>query len=112
MRVPSVEGPELFFGLAGAVGTDLEAVSNAVARALSDVGYQTEEIRLSTLLDLIDWATVPEAPEISDETHESHIDSRMEAGDRFREVLGRGDAVAVLGILNIREIREREGGDA
>lgn len=31
-------GPELVFGLAGAVGTDLEAVSGALSAALTDVG--------------------------------------------------------------------------
>jgi cytidine deaminase len=94
-------GPELVFGLAGAVGTDLEAVSRALDAALTDVGYTSEEIRLSELLDEVDWTERTDAPAVDDSTIDRHIDSRMEAGDRLREALQRGDALALLSIYTI-----------
>lgn len=36
-------GPELFIGLVGAVGTDLEAVTEAVEKALAHVNYAQAE---------------------------------------------------------------------
>jgi deoxycytidylate deaminase len=98
-------GPELFIGLAGAVGTDLEAVATALRRSLKDVGYQSKEIHLSSLLDWIDWSKRPDPPRIDDSTYDQHVESRMEAGDCFREELERGDAVALLGILEVTRTR-------
>jgi hypothetical protein len=56
---PPSHGPELLIGIAGAVGTDLEIVSRALEITLGEVGYKAREIRLSALLDLIDWTSVP-----------------------------------------------------
>jgi hypothetical protein len=41
---------ELFFGLVGAVGTDLGAVFESLKRDLMAVNYFAEEVRLSALL--------------------------------------------------------------
>jgi deoxycytidylate deaminase len=100
------EGPELFFALAGAVGTDLGAVSRALVDALRAVDYEAVEIRLSELLDWVDWSTVADgSTQLDDGTTDTHIASRMEAGDRLREAVNRGDALALLAILKIRRLR-------
>lgn len=102
---PPSHGPELFIGLAGAVGTDLNMVSAALQETLGVVGYQPIEIGLSSLLDLIDWSRIPNAPVIDDETLDRHIWTRMDAGDCLREELQRGDALALLAILKIKQSR-------
>jgi deoxycytidylate deaminase len=101
-------GPELFFGLAGAVGTDLDAVCESLATALAQVRYETEVIRLSELLNWVDWSTVKDPPEIDDTTIDRHIATRMDAGDILRERLDRGDALALLAIQDVRWRRTDE----
>jgi cytidine deaminase len=98
-------GPELFFGLAGAAGTDLGKVSNALTDALGDVAYETAEIRLSELLDMVDWAKIKNPPRIEDDTTDQHIATRMDGGDALRESLGRGDALALLAMLEVSKFR-------
>ncbi len=104
-RKPPEHGPELFFGIAGAVGTDLEMVTRVLEDRLAELGYRSQQIRLSSLLDLLDWSGIQDPPEIDDETIDEHISTRMEAGDRLREVLGRGDALALLAILRVTQLR-------
>ncbi|MEX2646443.1 MAG: hypothetical protein WD249_09290 [Gaiellaceae bacterium] len=98
-------GPELFIGLAGAVGTDLGMVAETLKEVLDEVGYTGIEIGLSSLLDLIDWSRIEGAPAIDDETIDRHIWTRMDAGDCLRESLKRGDALALLAILGITQTR-------
>lgn len=99
-------GPELFFGIAGAVGTELAAVCGALASALVRVEYDSAEIRLSDLLDWIDWDNVVDSPAIDDSTVDRHISTRMDAGDALREMLNRGDALALLAILKVTRLRD------
>jgi hypothetical protein len=50
----AMPGPELVFGLIGAVGTDLAAVSQMLAQQLRRVSYTSHEIRVSKLLHSLD----------------------------------------------------------
>jgi len=96
--------PELFFGLVGAVGTDLDKVVSALSKALSEADYQTKSIRLSEMLRAIDkYKNLP--TKYADE----RIDKHMTAGDEFREIMERRDAVALLGVGKVREIRASQG---
>lgn len=103
---PPSHGPELFFGLAGAVGTDLEMVTDVLETLLHDRHYNPKRVQLSSLLDLVDWSTFPgKRPVIDDETLDKHISTRMEAGDVLREAVDRGDALALLTILQVTQLR-------
>ena len=53
--------PELFFGLVGAIGTDLELIEQSLNNALSSVGYTTVGIRLSDLMRELNpaWSELP-----------------------------------------------------
>jgi len=97
--------PELFFGLVGAVGTDLEPVLESFRRELLAVNYCAEEIRLSALLaDCEKYASLKASAGVPE--HE-RITRFMDAGDDFRRNAKRGDAVALLGMGRAREIREQ-----
>lgn len=102
---PPEDGPELFIALAGAVGADLQSVGLELESALRERGYRVQSVQLSSLLDLLEWNRA-DAPVIDDSTLDRHIDSRMEAGDRFREALRRGDALASLAIAAVRACRD------
>ncbi len=95
--------PELFFGLVGAVGTDLESVYESLRRELLAVAYSANEIRLSSVLaDCDKYSALRETKGLPE--HE-RITRFMDAGDEFRQTAERGDAVALLAIGRAREIR-------
>jgi hypothetical protein len=92
--------PELFFGLVGAVGTNLERVAAALSKALATADFDTTTIRLSDLLrGLAKYADLP--TKFADD----YIDNHMSAGDEFRDLCGRKDAVALLGVGKVKEER-------
>jgi cytidine deaminase len=92
--------PELFFGLVGAVGTDLDKVVSTLTKALDAADYQTKSIRLSEMLRAIDkYKNLP--TKYVDE----YIYEHMTAGDEFRRITERPDAVALLGVGNVKDFR-------
>ena len=93
-------GPELFFALVGATGTDLGATSNLLKKHLVERDYRVCEIRLSSLLDKL-----PVEFENPENFEDLKIDNAMSKGTWLREKLG-GDAVARLGIWEIRKQRK------
>ena len=112
-------GPELFLALVGAVGTDLGLVTQFLTRSLAAVDYSTARvsqrageagspptsIRLAKLLHKIPkYKNLPETP------IDEYINRHMTAGDDFRKITGRDDALAVMAIIEILE--ERKDADA
>jgi deoxycytidylate deaminase len=98
------QGPELVFGLVGAVGTNLPLLTELLQSVLSAHAYESDEIRLSTLIDQID----PKS--LSDDHLDKHVGNMMDGGDRLRKRLGSGDAVALLGLGAVRRARRRSSG--
>ena len=98
-------GPELFIGLVGAVGTDLETVTAATEKALRRVGYTPTLVRVSDLLDEVDPESIAGWPDLSDAAYDERISTRMTAGDLFREALGRGEALAMFAVVKISSLR-------
>jgi cytidine deaminase len=96
-------GPELVFGLVGAVGLDLALVAEHLQRALREVAYSSEIIRLSELLHRVDW----DAPLLleSDTTRDKYIQNHQDKGNELRKCTERGDALALLAVAAIRAIR-------
>jgi cytidine deaminase len=103
-----IQGPELIVGLVGPLGTDLTAVSKVLEDALGQVGYKSQAYRLSQLM-----RDLPRPPwsDLSDGPRDAEIDAHMTAGNKLREILDRNDAVAMLGVLAIREFRQQQNGD-
>src|SRR5215204_627679 len=105
---PVPAGPELFIGLVGAVGTDLGSVSQHIKDELHRVGYSADIIRLSDLLlDTDRFATLRE---LRGGPEDHRINQLMTAGDDFRSEAKRGDAVALLAIGKVRDLRELRTG--
>lgn len=93
-------GPELFLGIVGPIGTDLETLSNLLEETLKGVGgYRTTTIRLIELVRQLEpWKNLPSRP-----VHE-YYHKAMDAGDEFRKQIGDGGALAVLAMRYIREV--------
>ena len=98
------EGPELFLGLVGAAGTNFSLVCDKLTEALEKVYYKSEVISLSSLLN--DYEERLKVKLVSS-PEDKRILSYMDAGDKFREKVGEGSALAVLAISQIRKIRKK-----
>jgi hypothetical protein len=100
------EGPELFFAIAGAVGTDLTQLREVLKEALKEVQYDG-----ATVIHLSDRLRVFERNEdIPPGPDDVRIAKLMDAGDALRRDLNRSDAMALLGISAIREERKQRTG--
>lgn len=103
----SFAGPELVFGLVGATGSGLSLVASTLTAALRTVGYtcEPEPIRLANLLHAFPrWSKLPDAPE------DERLAAHMDAGNDFRRLAGRKDAIALLGIAAIQDQRDERTG--
>jgi cytidine deaminase len=101
----STDGPELIIGLVSAVGTDLDLVYTEIRQKLSDVGYDSELIHLINLLPTF------EKKKTVAQTEEVRINDLMTKGNDYRKKTKRGDALALLAVGAIREIRQNRTGD-
>ncbi len=99
-----VGGPELIYGLVGAVGTDLEEVSTLLDESLKEHNYTSSVIKLSDILGEISkkgWPPLINSPE------DKRILTRMDRGNRLRGDTERGDGLAILSINKIQNIRNK-----
>lgn len=96
--------PELVFGLVGPVGVDLEPVISVLSRELKAAKYTVNAIQLSRQIEQF-FNT-----DHSRETEDKRILKLMDEGTRLRDRSQRGDAVALLGIAEIRRLRGEELG--
>lgn len=94
--------PELVFGIVGPIGVDLEPVISVLCRELLAVGYTTCPIQLSRQIESFFGS------DHRHETEDKRISNLMDEGTRLRSESGWGDAVAWLGIAEIRRIRTEE----
>jgi deoxycytidylate deaminase len=98
-------GPELFFGLVGAIGTDLDQVADVLAEQLKRVNYKPEIISVSRLLHQIDKYSG-----LADKVFKSQFEKtrdHMNAGSDLRTLTNRGDVLALLSVARIRQLRQR-----
>jgi cytidine deaminase len=104
--LPLAPAPELIFGLVGPIGVDLELVTSLLSDALRDVAYNATTMRVTTLM-----REVPTEVEIREHPHIESFRSRIKYANRVCELLKRSDALAILAISAIREVRRQENGD-
>jgi cytidine deaminase len=95
--------PELFFGLVAAIGTDLDKVSEILVGALADVAYDAAVVRLSDLL-----REIRSGPALEETPRDRRYETYMAKGTYLREQTGRGDALAVMAVRRIRQLRAAE----
>jgi deoxycytidylate deaminase len=100
-------GPEIVFGLVGSVGTELDLVEQCLSASVTDVNYQPQRVHLSELMHEVDLDICRQLPE--GPAYERYM-SHMTAGNELRELLGRGDTLAMLAVGAIREFRQEKNG--
>lgn len=104
---PSIHNSqELVIGIVAPIGTDLDAVCTAIGESLKQVNYSTSIIRLSTLLDNLKPPKEGDWPERVPSPVYERYRTYMDAGNAFRKIMKRGDALALLSIGAIRDARK------
>src|SRR5882672_3041990 len=97
-------GPELVFGLVGALGVDLDLVEKLLNDELKAVGYTAVGIRLSKLLHRTKVWNGEEKEKL-----DAKIEQHQEVGNLFAKEMKRADALALLAINEIRKNRKEKG---
>ncbi len=92
-------GPELFFGLVGAVGTNLDIALTSLCDSLRNTNYSCKVI---SVIDQLKGFKKYSAWLAKSSEYERYI-KRMDAGDDFRSISGLGQALSLLSIIAIRE---------
>lgn len=106
VEVPDVRDFEIVVGIVAPIGTDVDTFVSLLQRALEDVDYKTESLRLSQLLD--ETAVGGDLPSRSSDA--DYYRQRMDAGDELRRLLGSDDALAAYAIARIRDLRFKQTG--
>lgn len=106
LPVSPQQKPELFIGLVASVGTDHGLITEILEDTLKNFGYQTRVIRLAQLLHAF-----PRFKNLPSEPADVYIDAHQKAGDEFRELTKRKDALAILGIGEIQANRVKQTTD-
>lgn len=102
IKTESKNQQEIVIGLVAPLGTDLDRLSDALQRELSKHYYDSQLIRLSSLLVNKNYdPTYDGSPEDS----KTQSEVLMDAGDALRETFESGDVVAALGIAKMRKMR-------
>lgn len=103
LKVQQLRDSEIIIGLVGAVGTNLNIVTEVISEELLLLSYISHTIVLSDILKFI--------PRYKNKTdgflpEDVRIMRLMESGDDLRKETGLGSALSLLGISAIREIRK------
>jgi deoxycytidylate deaminase len=100
----NTEKPEIFIGLVCAVGTELQPIMSALQASLHAALYTSTFIRLAEMLQAL-----PKYRDLPTKFADEYIDQHMTAGDEVRRDTGMADAVALLAVSKIKEIRSEAG---
>jgi cytidine deaminase len=92
---------EIFIGIVNTLGTNTDIVIRTLQTYLNEVGFNIETIRVSSLLRQFE-----QYKNIDETFEDKRIKDFMDAGNDFRLRLKSADALALLAINKIREIRQ------
>lgn len=100
----TIDRAEIVVGLVGALGTNLDEVEEKLTAALYIVGYRTDRVRVSELIEeQYEGAGRPTL------TPDTKIDELMDQGDALRLAVGHGAAAAALTLIQISRLRREAG---
>ena len=99
----ATDSQEIVIGLVAPLGANLERLSDALEREMSNYNYRSKVVRLSSLLKS---SSNVHRNEI--QTQKSQSEELMDKGDEFRGKFNSGDAVAALAIASMRNERKKD----
>lgn len=99
------DSPELVIGLVGSIGVDLDSVIKNIKESLSNVGYSSEEIRLTGYMTSISTGLTLRA-----DSYVNKYNDLIAYADAVRKKCNSNSALAGIGIVKIQSIRDRISG--
>ncbi|UHC14452.1 deaminase [Methylobacterium currus] len=103
---PTVQNPELVFGIVGPIGVDLDGVIKSLTERLKQVNYAPQVIHLT---DLMEDDRIAES--IDKTSYYKKYTSLIKYANAFREIADEKAALAGLAVFEIRRIREQKTKD-
>ncbi|MGD2093335.1 MAG: anti-phage dCTP deaminase [Candidatus Aminicenantes bacterium] len=100
--------PEIIIGLVGAVGVDFDFITRALKEKLKTIGYKTNYIKLSDQIKEFNPYIPDSKIKINEKPEYKRVENLMDAGDNIRAFSGRGDAVVLLALLKLSEMRKKD----
>src|SRR5262249_44333089 len=100
-----VHNPELVFGIVGPIGVDIDAVIQALCKALTDVGYRPFSIHLTALIEDRRIRVKRDF-----RTYYARYRSLIEYANAYRKLAKSAAALAGIAIAKIRELRAKVTG--
>jgi cytidine deaminase len=91
---------ELIFGLVAPIGVNLELTTDVLAQSLKEFQYETQVVRVTTLMKQMEIGLPFDGP-----NHIDQIKCRIEYANKVRREL-KNDALAVLAVSAIRQLRK------
>jgi len=95
---------DIVVGLVAPIGTDLDPVCRALASSFERLGYSSQQVRLSQHLDEVQEVF---QLDLNHTTEEQRYEKYMTAGNKFRRAMERGDALSMVGVGALRELRKK-----
>lgn len=102
----SSDKPEIFFGLVGPIGVDLETVETTIARELKHLEYESVPIRITELMKAVETGVELKSNSYSEKYH-----SLIKYADEVCKLAGSSAALAGLAVAKIRAERQRITGN-
>ena len=106
IRDMTIGRPEIVVAFVGALGTPRDAAIDYLKSGLETLGYKGMIVGVSKLL-----SGVAGLPELETSPENQRIKTHMEAGTELCVQMQRGDAMALLAMLQIRELRKKRTSD-
>lgn len=110
MRLDAIEFPELVFGLAGPIGVDMDALTATFMKALSEVGYDSSVVRLTSLFKK--GAVDADLPARKPASCFNDFMWKMDSANALRRASSDSAVLARLAIVELRQRRRELTGDA
>ncbi len=99
---------DLFLGLVGAVGSDLQELSTVISSQLSEYNYSTEIIKLTEILSTV-FKEIKSSSNYNSEF--DRISSYMDAGNKIRKESGNNDILVRNAMAKISKLHKKSSQD-
>lgn len=104
-ELEGIVDPELIFAFVAPVGTPLQHLSRLLEISLTKFEYDADSVRLS---DFLEGFALPTPHPVSKDGEYVRIDSLMSRGNELRQLLGGGEALALVCAAHIAAQRPEE----
>ncbi|RWM21186.1 MAG: deoxycytidylate deaminase [Mesorhizobium sp.] len=100
--VSTIKNPEIFIGLVGPIGVNLDLVIEQISTQLQIVGYESTVVKITDIL-----RSPPFSIKVDDSSYTNRYLSLIAEADRVCKDYGSPDFLARLAIAQIREVRQK-----